>query len=237
MRGTINIDSYFFFIIFTIISFFHYLCSEPLEGQAPCNQGPPASRAPRRAFHADQKTPLTRFLPARGKHTQTKATRLYVWNRKQTRHLHRLPNAITLPWRRSALSWSACRRGSKGRLAKGRLAKGRKQRGLKHEETYRTPIVCTVPLPKLPLVPSKHGIEDKQYKNRRNINSGETLTNFWYNIWKSMLQTQETHTKHNSASTHLRVGSVCIYIYIYTYYIYIYIHIYLYLSLYIYIYA
>ena len=28
--------------------------SKPPEGQAPCNQGPPASRAPRRAFHPDQ---------------------------------------------------------------------------------------------------------------------------------------------------------------------------------------
>ena len=46
-------------------------------------------------------------------------------------------------------------RGPKGRLAKGRLAKGRKQCGLKHSETYRTPIFCTVPLPKVPLVPSK----------------------------------------------------------------------------------
>ena len=29
--------------------------SKSLEGWAPCNQGPPASRAPRRAFHPDQK--------------------------------------------------------------------------------------------------------------------------------------------------------------------------------------
>ena len=49
---------------------------------------------------------------------------------------------------------SSTRRGPKGRLAQGRLAKGRTQRGLKHSETYRTPIFCTVPLPKVPLVPS-----------------------------------------------------------------------------------
>ena len=47
------------------------------------------------------------------------------------------------------------RRGPKGRLAKGRLAKGRKRCGLRHNETYGTPIFCTVPLPKVPLVPSK----------------------------------------------------------------------------------
>ena len=47
------------------------------------------------------------------------------------------------------------RRGPKGRLAKGRLAKGRKQCALKHSETYRTPIFWTVPLPNVPLVPSK----------------------------------------------------------------------------------
>ena len=39
-------------------------------------------------------------------------------------------------------------------MAKGSLAKARKQCGLKHNETYRTPISCTVPLPKVPLVPS-----------------------------------------------------------------------------------
>ena len=31
-----------------------------------------------------------------------------------------------------------------------------KQCDLKHSETYRTPIFCTVPLPKVPLVPSKY---------------------------------------------------------------------------------
>ena len=45
--------------------------------------------------------------------------------------------------------------GGSRRGPKGRLAKGRKQCGLKHNETYRTPIFCTVPLPKVPLVPPK----------------------------------------------------------------------------------
>ena len=31
--------------------------TKPREGKAPCNQGPPASRAPRRAFHPDRKDP------------------------------------------------------------------------------------------------------------------------------------------------------------------------------------
>ena len=44
---------------------------------------------------------------------------------------------------------------AKGHLAKGHLAKGRKQRGLMRDDTYRAPIFCTVPLPKVPLVPSK----------------------------------------------------------------------------------
>ena len=48
------------------------------------------------------------------------------------------------------------RRGPEGRLAKGRLAKGRKHRGLKHNETYRTSIFCTIPLPKVPLIPSNN---------------------------------------------------------------------------------
>ena len=45
---------------------------------------------------------------------------------------------------------------------KGRLTKGRKQRGLKHNETYRTPMFCTVPLPKVLLVPSKIAAVDQQ---------------------------------------------------------------------------
>ena len=49
------------------------------------------------------------------------------------------------------------RRGPKGRLAKGRLAKGRKQSVLKDNETYRTPIFCTVPSPKVPVLPSNYG--------------------------------------------------------------------------------
>ena len=53
------------------------------------------------------------------------------------------------------------RRGPKGRLAKGRLAKGRTHRALNHNETYRTPIFCTVPLPKVHLVPSK---KSRRYK-------------------------------------------------------------------------
>ena len=55
------------------------------------------------------------------------------------------------------------RRGPKGRLAKGRLATGRKQRGLKHSETYRAPIFCT--LPKDPLVPSKEISDGENTKN------------------------------------------------------------------------
>ena len=58
------------------------------------------------------------------------------------------------PWRVTDRRGSKGRL-AKGRLAKGRLAKGRKQHGLNHNETYRTPIFCTVPLPKVPLVHSK----------------------------------------------------------------------------------
>ena len=47
--------------------------------------------------------------------------------------------------------------GTKGPFGKEPFGKkGRKQRGLKHNETYRTPIFCTVPLPRVPLVPSNH---------------------------------------------------------------------------------
>ena len=53
--------------------------------------------------------------------------------------------------------------GTKGPFGKGPF--GKWPSGLKHKEAYPTPIFCTVPLPKVPLVPSNsrlgRGLDDQ----------------------------------------------------------------------------